>query len=111
NLQVGSAEPIQLIGFMRGTQPMEKSLHRRFRHLRVRGEWFHATSELMRYIERVTPLQAGEDQMLSAAATAPPEAVDGPENWETDGYENRSETSAPESPPEGRSESRHTTSS
>lgn len=32
---------------------MERDLHRRFKHLRVRGEWFRYEGELERYIEKV----------------------------------------------------------
>jgi hypothetical protein len=45
-LQTGSIEPLELIGMLDGDPRDEAEWHRRFRHLRVTGEWFRWTSEL-----------------------------------------------------------------
>ncbi len=50
SMQVGSAEPIELLGTMTGTEAMERHLHHRFRALRIRGEWFRLDPRLQAYI-------------------------------------------------------------
>lgn len=40
NLQIGSPFPLYLRGTLPGGAAEEKILHDKFRHLRVRGEWF-----------------------------------------------------------------------
>jgi hypothetical protein len=47
-LQTGSVEPLSLIGMLDGEPRDEAQWHRRFKHLRVTGEWFRWTSELSR---------------------------------------------------------------
>ena len=46
-----NALPMKLIGTVRGDRRLEKALHKRFDHLRVRGEWFWATPELLAFID------------------------------------------------------------
>lgn len=50
-LQTGSPEPLRLLGVTAGGKSAESALHRRFAHLRVRGEWFVAAEELLGYIQ------------------------------------------------------------
>ena len=45
-LQTGSVDELELIGMLEGEPRDEAEWHRRFRHLRIRGEWFRWTSEL-----------------------------------------------------------------
>lgn len=40
-----------LIGLIPGDQDKEAELHRRFKHLRSHGEWFHAFDDLVDFIE------------------------------------------------------------
>lgn len=49
-LQVGSFEELTLMGAMPGSQRQELEIHRRFEHLRIRGEWFRASPELSLFI-------------------------------------------------------------
>src|SRR5271166_1885722 len=51
NGQTMNALPLKLIGTVRGDRRLETALHKRFNHLRVRGEWFWATPELLAFID------------------------------------------------------------
>jgi hypothetical protein len=42
-----------LIGSVPGDRQLEVGLHRKFRHLHVRGEWFEATPELLTFINEL----------------------------------------------------------
>lgn len=77
DLQIGSAEPVELIGWMPGSPAVERLLHHRFASLRIRGEWFSAAPSLLRFVERVTP---GHDP-VRGRFRMPAEPVDGPENF------------------------------
>lgn len=47
-LRTGSSTPLDLIRFIEGASPkVERWFHRRFKDLRIRGEWFHFTPEMM----------------------------------------------------------------
>lgn len=43
--------PLKFIGTCAGEAPEEKGLHRKFRALRLRGEWFKPEPELRDFIE------------------------------------------------------------
>ena len=47
--------PVQLLATHAGGRRSERTLHRRFKHLRVRGEWFRATPDLLAHISRIKP--------------------------------------------------------
>lgn len=49
-LAVGNHRPLRVLAKMRGGQEMERSLHVRFSHLRVRGEWFQLSGEVSDFI-------------------------------------------------------------
>lgn len=53
-LQTGSAVPIRLIGAIPGGRALERRLHEEFAHLRLSGEWFSATPELLAHIGGLT---------------------------------------------------------
>lgn len=53
SLQTAHFEPLSLLATTAGTQRGERFLHYRFRHLRVRGEWFRAGPELIAYIDEL----------------------------------------------------------
>lgn len=50
-LQTGNPRPLVLLHTIPGSHAEEGMLHRRFAHLRIRGEWFRADAELLSYIE------------------------------------------------------------
>ncbi len=47
NLQIGSAEPLRLLGIREGDEEEERHLHQRFAHLHIRGEWFTFSPEML----------------------------------------------------------------
>jgi hypothetical protein len=53
-LQTANPDDLILLGTMPGSQDREICIHKRFAHLRVRGEWFHFTSEIRSFIESET---------------------------------------------------------
>jgi hypothetical protein len=46
-IQVASAEDLELVAAVNGTHKDERDWHRRLAHLRVRGEWFEANTEIL----------------------------------------------------------------
>lgn len=51
-LQSSSSKRLTLLGTITGTMEDEKRLHRKFDAIRLHGEWFRATPELLAFIER-----------------------------------------------------------
>ncbi len=51
-LQCGLPFDLALLGFHVGDSDAERRLHRQFKHLHVRGEWFHLTGEIRDYVRR-----------------------------------------------------------
>ena len=51
SLQTACSRLVRLLGTISGSEEDEKRLHERFAHLRVRGEWFRAHSELTEFIK------------------------------------------------------------
>ncbi len=49
-LATASAVPLELLAAVPGGAAQEARLHRRWRHLHIRGEWFRADEELLRSI-------------------------------------------------------------
>lgn len=49
-LQCASPVELQVCGAMHGTLYQERGFHRRYRALRVRGEWFRLSPELLTFI-------------------------------------------------------------
>lgn len=51
-LQVANSEPLTLMGTIPGGRKRESEIHRLFRHLKIRGEWYRGTRELVSWVER-----------------------------------------------------------
>lgn len=51
NIQIGNPNEVVPIKSIRGTRITEAEIHAQFAGLRVRGEWFKATDELLAAIE------------------------------------------------------------
>jgi hypothetical protein len=51
HMQTGHPLPLYLVGSIPATKHQEAMLHRRFEHLRTRGEWFRVEYDLLDYIE------------------------------------------------------------
>jgi hypothetical protein len=56
SLQVSCPYPLKALGVTSGDPCEERSLHARFSHLSVRGEWFKPAPELMEFIRDCTYL-------------------------------------------------------
>lgn len=54
-LQVGCPWKLHYLNDIKGDRRMEKQLQRRFKHLRMRGEWFHPGPDLLLFIESLFP--------------------------------------------------------
>ena len=50
-LQVGNSTQLRLIKTIEGGVNVERKLHTKFKDLRISGEWFQASQELMRFID------------------------------------------------------------
>lgn len=51
NLCTGSVNDIAFYGSIPGTKDAEHAMHRAFRHLHIRREWYRYCSELLNFIE------------------------------------------------------------
>lgn len=51
SLQTGNARELVYLGEIPGNIEVESNLHNRFKHLRVKGEWFKKDIELIEYIK------------------------------------------------------------
>jgi N6-adenosine-specific RNA methylase IME4 len=50
SLQTGNSSQLLLAGVILGEQPKEAEIHAKFDHLRVNGEWFSCSNELIKFI-------------------------------------------------------------
>ncbi len=53
SLQIGSAQPLHVVGSIPGTRELESSLHRDLASRRVHGEWFRLTRTEVNHILRM----------------------------------------------------------
>jgi hypothetical protein len=65
-LATGSAASLEVLASVPGGREREAQEHRRWRHLRLRGEWFRADEALVRY---------AQGQAAGAASGADPRAL------------------------------------
>ena len=65
-LATGSAAPLELLAAVPGGRELEARLHRQWRHLHLRGEWFRADEALVR---------SAREQAAGPAPPTPAEAV------------------------------------
>lgn len=49
-----SSQELVFLGFQLGDEVLEKKLHGKFKSLHCRNEWFHAGSDLLAYIDRLS---------------------------------------------------------
>jgi excisionase family DNA binding protein len=54
-------EPLTLLGSVPGNPRIEKFFHRKFKDMRVRGEWFRLSAELKQHIQEHVELQVEKD--------------------------------------------------
>ncbi|TAG60665.1 MAG: hypothetical protein EAZ28_06365 [Oscillatoriales cyanobacterium] len=50
-LQVGNSKSLGLLKIIDGGAELEHKLHKKFKYLRLKGEWFKATQELLQFID------------------------------------------------------------
>lgn len=63
-LQTGCPHKIEVLCTINGDQERESRLHRQFAHLRVHGEWFFASIDMMACIEALKDSQEAADKAL-----------------------------------------------
>lgn len=63
-LQTGCPHKILVLGWIGGGRDREARLHKQFSHLRVQGEWFFASSDLLACIEALKDGQDYTDRCL-----------------------------------------------
>ena len=49
-LQTGNPRVLRVVGLLVGSRTRELEMHRKFKHLRIRGEWFQAGEDLVKFI-------------------------------------------------------------
>ena len=59
HLHSSSPLTLELIGWVEGDRLTEREWHKRFKHLRSHGEWFHATPELIESIHKESGVHGG----------------------------------------------------
>ena len=52
-LSVASSQELIFLGFLLGDKPHEKRLHKKFKHLHVRNEWFEPGEDLLKFIDNL----------------------------------------------------------
>ncbi len=52
-LQTGNAEPLEVIGWMRGGPKLERAMHRLFESHRMTGEWFRPAQEILDFVAEI----------------------------------------------------------
>lgn len=76
NLQIGTPYELKLLGIVWGDKKIEKELHKKFKHSRIRGEWFHYTQELEEYLNEswdFSTIESLEKKMLKKLTNKPSE--------------------------------------
>lgn len=71
-LATGSAEPLTLLGVQHGVKADEIDLHRRFRSLRLKGEWFQPGQDLLDYINQYAFPYTAEELFWAELVTLEP---------------------------------------
>jgi len=56
-INLSSPINLQLIKTIQGEKDNEKNIHKKFSHIKVKGEWFQQTKELMDFIENITDFE------------------------------------------------------
>lgn len=53
-LQAGNHETMTLLTWFPGSKEREQELHKQFRHLLIRSEWFHPGQDLLDFLQSMT---------------------------------------------------------
>ena len=72
SVQIGCARDLVLLGTIDGGRDLERELHQRFHTLRLRGEWFHPSHELLGWIQRAVNKPAPPPASIAYAPLPPP---------------------------------------
>ena len=67
SLQTGNPFPLSIIKIIDGSQQDEHDIHARFNDIRIIGEWFYLTNQLLRYIDSLQPCKDIIGDMRQAA--------------------------------------------
>lgn len=69
-LQTGAPYPLSLLGVITADESTESTLHERFGHLLIRGEWFRPEPELLAFVNRWAADPDSEGHQLLSKETA-----------------------------------------
>jgi hypothetical protein len=69
-LQTANPWTLQILGVMAGTVLQEKALHRRLKHLRIRGEWFRREGDVLDILALLQPVPASDESAAPPTAEA-----------------------------------------
>ena len=67
--QVGNSNPLFLLGTVEGDESAEAVLHAKFSALRISGEWFRATPELLHFVRKTIYREPAEERAESDQPT------------------------------------------
>jgi hypothetical protein len=76
NVKVVVVEDLKILGIVCGDNKIEKEFHKKFKHYRIRGEWFYYTKELEEYLNEswdFSTIESLEKKMLKKLTNKPSE--------------------------------------
>lgn len=70
-LQIGNPTPLRLVAAISGTRSDESELHTRFAHLRIAGEWFSNSPEILRHFGVGASMDAARSESIDPTLPLP----------------------------------------
>lgn len=80
DLQTGNPNQLRLVAAIPSN--IERDLHRKFSHIRIKGEWFESTDELLSFIDSLQQKSASDPESVSFSQTFEDSGL----SWDILGY-------------------------